>query len=738
MQEGGTGKDVAPQEYSRFATAEYSQAKLVARWVALGALFLIPLAPLVVVNSLFFPFITGKAFFFRILVEVAVCAWLALAALDVRYRPRFSWIGAAVLAFTLWMFVADLFAINVLKAFWSNFERMEGWVLLAHLCGFFFAASSVLGVEKRWRTWFLTSLAVSAVVSLYALLQLGGVFAIHQGATRVDATMGNSAYFGIYLLFNVFVAGWLALTEERVWLARALIALAALQGFLVFMTETRGTVLGLISGLILASLLAALTGGKRVRQGAVAALLLLVLVSGGVYLARESSFVQTNHTLERVTSISFADLRVRLMIWQIALTGVAERPLVGYGQEGFNYVFNEHYNPALYEQEPWFDRAHNAFIDWLVAGGVPAFLLYLALFGTAILMLWTHSTLSRPERIALTAALAGYAVHNLVVFDNLYAYVYFFAILALIDSQIGRPVKKLEELPQMEETFALPMAAALALVLIYTVNITGMQASTKLIAALSPQASVAVNLQIFQELAASRPFALQEVREQIISFSSRSVGNNAVSAELQQQIASFAVAQMSAQNVEHPGDARTLLQLAVAYRTAGDLKNSLKAIEEALKLSPNKPQVYVQAGATQMELGDAAAARAMFHQAYALGPEFKDLAAYAAAGDFLAGDVAAANKLLLEVFATTTVDSEALAIVYYRTKNWPSLIRLWELRTRAENAAPNTYFSLAASHYLSGDKAKAIAVVEEAMRRFPDAAQQGKQLITQIQSAPSQ
>ncbi len=39
----------------------------------------------------------------------------------------------------------------------------------------------------------------------------------------------------------------------------------------------------------------------------------------------------------------------------------------------------------------------------------------------------------------LTAALAGYAVHDMFVFDNLYSYVYLFAILALIDSQVARP-----------------------------------------------------------------------------------------------------------------------------------------------------------------------------------------------------------------------------------------------------------------------------------------------------------
>src|SRR3989338_2306319 len=191
---------------------EASAAKQIARWVALGALFLVPLAPLVVANTFFFPFITGKAFYLRVVIEIASVAWLALALLDREYRPRFSWIGAAVVGFVVWMFIADAFAPNAAKAFWSNFERMEGWVLLVHLLGFFFAASAVLRVEKKWRAWFLWSLIVAVIISGHALFQLAGSTAIHQGSTRIDASFGNSAYLAIYLLFSTFVALWLALT----------------------------------------------------------------------------------------------------------------------------------------------------------------------------------------------------------------------------------------------------------------------------------------------------------------------------------------------------------------------------------------------------------------------------------------------------------------------------------------------------------------------------------------------
>ena len=65
-------------------------AKQIARWVALGALFLLPFTPLVVVDTYFFPFITGKAFYLRTLIEIAFVAWVVLALMDKAYRPWFS------------------------------------------------------------------------------------------------------------------------------------------------------------------------------------------------------------------------------------------------------------------------------------------------------------------------------------------------------------------------------------------------------------------------------------------------------------------------------------------------------------------------------------------------------------------------------------------------------------------------------------------------------------------------
>ena len=711
----------------------------IARWTALIALFLIPLTPLLVANTFFFPFITGKAFFFRILVEIVVSAWVVLAFLDREYRPRFSWIGVAVVGFVLWMFVADAFAINAAKAFWSNFERMEGWILLIHLLGFFFAIGAVLRAEKKWRAWFLTSLGVSIIISGYALLQLNGSFAIHQGSTRIDASLGNSAYLAIYLLFNVFIALWLALTEKYAWLKWSLIVLSVIEAILIFFTETRGTVIGLGLGLAVAAFLTAMTAGKRGRGFAIGGLVLIVLFTGIFYLARNSSFVQNNHALQRVASISLSDGQTRFTLWHMAFEGVAERPIVGWGQEGFNYIFNKYYDPSLFRQEQWFDRAHNAFIDWLTAGGIPAFLLYLSLFGSAIVLLWRSSELSRPERIALTGALIGYAVHNLFVFDNLYSYVYFFAILALVDSQVGRPLPRIENAPVLTAndgiTYILPVASVVGIFLVWFINVPGMQVAGKLIAALSPSdQGLAGNIALFQDLTAHPSFAAQEVREQLVSVATTVAGNSSATTDQKQQVLTLAITEMKKQIEKYPLDAREHLELAYAYRAGGDSADALASIKAASALSPKKEEIWIEMGATEWDLGNAKGAAEDFMTAYNLGTGFTDLAVYAAAGDIAVGDRAGADKVLLSAYATTTVNNDILAAEYYRTKDWQRLLDIWVLRANIPNAPVESWFSLAAVYYTMGDKTNAIRTINAAVALYPSAASSGAAAIKQIES----
>ena len=192
------------------------------RWIVIIGVFCLPFVCLVVASSMFFPFITGKNFAFRVIVDVITGAWLALALIDEKYRPRRSWILAAFSLFVFIMAIADALGAAPFKSFWSNYERMDGWVTLIHTLAYLVVASSVLASEKMWRLLWQVNLGVSVFLSIDGLLQIAGLTAIGQGgasglAARVDATFGNPIYLAVYMLFNIGIAAllWVQMLQVR-------------------------------------------------------------------------------------------------------------------------------------------------------------------------------------------------------------------------------------------------------------------------------------------------------------------------------------------------------------------------------------------------------------------------------------------------------------------------------------------------------------------------------------------
>jgi len=704
------------------------------RWIVLGALFVIPFLVLYVSSTLFFPFITGKGFAFRILVEIAFAAWILLAAVEPKYRPKFSWTFVLYGAFVVWMFMADAFAVSPLKAFWSNFERMDGWVTLIHVFLFFIIAGSVLSADSLWRKWWLTFLSASALVSLYGVLQLMGVLAIHQGSVRLDATLGNAEYLAAYLLFGIAVALWQGIESKETWVRYALYALVALQTVILYFTATRGAILGAVGAIALGSILWMFEAGKKGRRNAGIALAVLVVLVGGFLLVRHSSFVTNEPTLSRLASISLSDGQTRFTIWHMAWEGFLARPVTGWGQEGFNYVFNTYFDPSLYGQEAWFDRAHNVFLDWLLAGGAPALLLFLALLISAVIAYYRGNG-TRNERVMLTAALAAYAFQALFVFDNLFSYIPLAALLALAHTATARPWKQLQTMPAVSAASAATIGAPIVLVgfvvICWFVNVPNVSAATDLLSGLTTSGGVDKNLAYFKSAASDGSFAAQEISEQAVSFAA-TLAQQQGQSDAKTAFIAFAVDEINKEIQARPKDARIYLEASLVYRASGDLQDALKTTQTALALSPNKQQILIEEGTTYWQLGDNAKANADYQKAYELATANDDAAAYAAAGDFLVGNAAAGRELLIGHFGTTTVDNDVLMYVYFQLKMYDELTAILELRFK-NSGSVNDGFRLASAYATFGRYADARAAIQKVIELHPDAAATGQQLLTQLQ-----
>lgn len=721
------------------------------RWVLLGGLSLVPFISFIVaggiVPDMFFPFITGKNFVFRVLIELLLAAYIVLAIREPKYRPKMSLLMWAALAFVAWMGVATLFSVDPIKSFWSNFERMEGYVGLLHLLVLFIIGGAVLTAEKWWDKFFRISISASAIMGLYALLQVFGALAIStQSGNRVDTTFGNATYLAVFMLIHIFITLFMLAREYRHTGLRWFYSFALLlQGFGLFFTETRGALLGVVGGLIVAALYIAWAARgdewASLRRGALWALGSIGILVVMFFAVKDMAFIQEMPGLGRLASISLNDptTQSRLFyIWPMAIEGALERPLTGWGQENFSYIFNEHYNPAMYAQEQWFDRAHNQFLDWFVAGGAPAGLLYLSLFVLAAWAFFRSHELAVPEAAALLGLLAAYAFNNLFVFDNLMSAVYFFLILAYAHTLSRKALPRFMVLskPASEHTVAIvaPVVAVVVIGGALMFNAQPIARAQTIIDALQG-GTVEARLALFEKALTQGTLGKQEVVEQLFQFASGSVApSTSVEPAVKQEV--YTVTRSAGEQLlaERVDDARLELFMGAFLTQFRNYDEALAHLSRAQELSPRKQQIAFRLGLLYLQQGETQKALATFKAAFELAPAYEEARVFYASALYYAGQSAEADTLLTERFGTVLVDNDQLLLAYSNTKQYDRVIGVLKGRVDKDPENLQRYLDLAGGYLASGDKERAISTLKEVARRDPAKAAQVQQFIAQIQS----
>ena len=66
---------------------------------------------------------------------------------------------------------------------------------------------------------------------------------------------------------------------------------------------------------------------------------------GGFMAIKDTNFAKNSLVLARFSSLNIEELKTqgRYFVWPMAIKGVGERPILGWGQDNFNYVFMRKY-----------------------------------------------------------------------------------------------------------------------------------------------------------------------------------------------------------------------------------------------------------------------------------------------------------------------------------------------------------------------------------------------------------
>lgn len=413
-------------------------------------LYLTALTPLLFAGSFYFPYVVPRTILFRVLVEAAALIFIWLWCQGrIRLSTSRRWYhNYFILALGLIIavdFTAAVFGLSFNNSLFGDIERSWGVYTVAHLC-LFYVLLRVFFDNQAWKTYLNCLLASTLVVAIYGVVQYyPNIFHItlfQSGPGRILSTLGNPAYTAMTLMFGMVLAVYLLLKSSLKWHKYLYGALIIVHFFAFTLTGIRGAYLGFLAGLAMALILALFVSRERlVRRASLALLLLLFIISGLFFSFRGNHVVQNLPIVGRLTSINLADstVKTRLISWQAALEGFKDNPILGVGLENYGAVFNKYFDPIYYSlasSEPYFDRAHNSFLDILAATGLMGALAWLTLIVCLYYYLWQgykSGRLTRGELILFNSLAAAYFVHIFFVFDDINSLLLFFVFLGLIE-----------------------------------------------------------------------------------------------------------------------------------------------------------------------------------------------------------------------------------------------------------------------------------------------------------------
>ena len=312
--------------------------------------------------------------------------------------------------------ISDLRSDHPAFAFLGSFERMEGFIALAHLFALFLVARAVLSTERRRRAWLGALVLGSMAVAAMGGLQLAMFVAAGAGRVQVSSTLGNPSFLGQYAVLMAFLAAFLACRGRWAWIWRLA---AAVNIAVACVAQSRGAILALLAG----AAVAALTLASRRTQAAV--LVAVVALGIGAWALPEGA--ERVPVLERFRELSLSD--VRLPAWEAALKAARDRPFFGWGQEGFREAHDRYCVANCH----MFDRAHNLVVDWLITGGL------FGLYAWGMLLLAARRAVAEgfagAERAALYGFLVAYVVSDMTLFDTITSYLPLVAALAVAEAR---------------------------------------------------------------------------------------------------------------------------------------------------------------------------------------------------------------------------------------------------------------------------------------------------------------
>lgn len=414
-------------------------------WLYSAGFFIILALPVLLLPPYFFPAEWIKTIIFRSVLAIILFLFLYqfLRKKDEISLPnlrnnRIIWALGGLFAVFL---LASIFSVDPHFSFWGSPYRGGGFVtftfyfIFAILSFFLFKKDSLANSGLSWKKAWIFSIFIGVLVSLVAIFQYYGLFSsvFAPAPSGPSSAMGNPILLAIYLLLLFFPTLSFAIREKNIKLKLFYAFSLLLFLFAILVSGSRAAYFGIVVGILYFLLL---YPKKFTKIKILTAIFLLIVVAVVFYVNAFKTYPQALQknkifqTLEGRLSIKKALNDERYKAWQTALKEIGDKPVLGWGPENLAVGFDKNYDP-LVTGSPWWDKAHNVFLQIGAETGILGIIAYLLLIIALFWQLQKHKKNNENSLImfGLQTTLIGYLVANFFSFDSFSTYLIFFLII---------------------------------------------------------------------------------------------------------------------------------------------------------------------------------------------------------------------------------------------------------------------------------------------------------------------
>lgn len=559
--------------------------------------------PLYIGGSFYFPFIFPKIWLFQLVIEIILFFYIILALKDARFRPKWNLVVGATTLLTIVLIITSFTGVDAFRSFWGNTERMSGVIAWFHFVVFAIILSGVLRTEKDWRKFFGITVLISVFEFFYVLSQSFYASWVWMPGSQMG-TIGNTDLLGSYAIFSAFFALYLwrnsaASGLKWFWATAFFLNIGTL-----YLASSRGAILGFGAGIFI-YLAIQFWQNPQVRKAFAFIVLVVFVLYGFLWIMRGKDFVKNTPQLTRIVNASFKDdtVQQRFTEWGIAWNAFLARPFFGFGPNNYLYLHNAFLNPRVYElHETNFDRAHNAYLDYASMSGALGFFGYLVLIAT---LFWIFA---KNKQWVFSSLVAAYAVQSFFVFDSPASYIALFLMIgfAIYVANQELKIKNQENIHNSQFssrtviTFSF-ISFILLFYIFWQVSVKSAVANNKFVHAFNdPSIGAEEAFSLYKNALSQETLGTTEFRNLYNSWLQKNIGN--FKPEERINVLDFGINELEKEVKDRP--------MVFSYLNLGQLYNykargfqdgptqqtffekAASAYDEALKLSPNRLEVY--------------------------------------------------------------------------------------------------------------------------------------------------